>query len=40
MAAMEMTQNMFSSADCWWLWKEPVVQCVDSEKSRFKCSRC
>jgi len=22
---MEMTQNMFSSVNCWYLWKEPEL---------------
>jgi len=35
-----MQNNMFSSVDCWWLWKEPVVQCVGSEKRRFWFTRC
>jgi len=32
--------NVFSSVDCWWLGKEPIVSCVGSEKSRFQASRC
>jgi len=34
MAAMEMMRNVFSSVDCWWLRKEPIVSCVGCEKSR------
>jgi len=31
--ATESTRNnVFYSVDCWWHWKEPVIQCVGSEK--------